>query len=62
VLVERQTVSERRITSVALYKGAYSKEAPRDVPHGRRNGRGFLIPPKYWYAIGRDTQLEVNGA
>jgi len=42
VLVERQTVAERRITSVALYRGAYSREAPRDMPHGTKElGRGF---------------------
>ncbi|HEX3356378.1 MAG TPA: hypothetical protein VHS31_05290 [Tepidisphaeraceae bacterium] len=61
VLVERQTVSERRITSVALYRGAYSKEAPRDMPHGsKESDEGFLIPPKFWYAVGRDTPLEVK--
>jgi hypothetical protein len=61
VLVERQTVEERRITSVALYRGAYSKEAPRDLPYGtKESDEGFLIPPKFWYAIGRDTPLEVK--
>jgi hypothetical protein len=62
VLKERQTVQERRITNVALYRGsAGSKKAedPRDVPHGtKETDEGFDIPPRYWYAIGRDPVLE----
>jgi hypothetical protein len=60
VLVERQTVQERRLTNVAIYRGAYTKEDPRDVPSGtKESDEGFMIPPKYWYAIGRDPKLEV---
>ena len=61
VLVERQSVEERRITNVALYHGAFTKEAPRDAPRGTpESDEGFLIPPKFWYAIGRDPVLEVK--
>jgi hypothetical protein len=60
VLVERQTVQERRITNVALYRGAYTKEDPRDIPRGtKESDEGFTIPPKYWYSIGRDPKLET---
>jgi hypothetical protein len=61
VLVERQTVQERRITSVALYRGAFSNEAPRDAPSGtKETDEGFIIPHKFWYAIGRDNVLEAK--
>jgi len=60
VLIERQTVQERRITNVAIYRGAYTKEDPRDAPSGtKESDEGFMIPPKFWYAIGRDPKLEV---
>src|SRR3954466_4623858 len=59
VLVERQTVQERRITNVALYRGAYTKEKPSDAPQGSHEAdEGFLIPGKYWYSVGRDPVLE----
>lgn len=61
VLIERQTVQERRITSVALYKGAFSTQSPRDVPTGtKESDEGFMIPAKFWYAIGRDPALETK--
>jgi hypothetical protein len=61
VLVERQTVREIRITSVALYRGAYTPLDPRDTPSGSHEAdEGFMYPPKYWYSIGRDPTLETS--
>jgi hypothetical protein len=63
-LVERQSVTERRITSVVLYRGSVGGSgAAGDIPHGTREAdEGILIPPRYWYAIGRDEALEQSVA
>lgn len=59
VLVERKTTQERRITSVALYRGAFTAETSKDMPTGtKESDEGFMIPAKFWYAIGRDPALE----
>jgi hypothetical protein len=59
VLIERQKVQEQRITSVALYRGAFTPTDPKNLPAGtKETDEGFIIPPKYWYAIGRDPLLE----
>jgi hypothetical protein len=60
VLVERQAVAERRLTSVVLYRGAVGGVTPtRDVPRGtKESDQGILIPARYWYAVSRDKTLE----
>jgi hypothetical protein len=63
-LVERQSVTERRITSVVLYKGSVSGSGSAgDIPRGTREAdEGILVPPRFWYAIGRDEALEKSVA
>jgi len=57
VLVERQSQPERRITSVVQYRAALS---PNPSERGsRERDAGLDVPTKpYWYAIGRDNELE----
>lgn len=60
VLVERQALAERRITSVVLYRGAFGRKGEtRAQPSGtRESDQGIILPAKYWYPIGRDGKLE----
>jgi hypothetical protein len=61
VLLEREANQERRITNVALYKGSYRAEDPRDLPSGtKETDEGFDYPPHYWYSVGRDPSLEIK--
>jgi hypothetical protein len=63
VLVERQAVVERRITSVVLYRGAVTggPSGGGDAPRGTKEAdQGIMIPARYWYAIGRDPALEKS--
>jgi len=59
VLVERQSVAEQRITSVALYRGAFNRASGRERQTGtKESDEGIDIPPRYWYSVGRDPALE----
>jgi hypothetical protein len=56
VVIERQSLAEKRITNAAAYRGIYG----RDRSFGtRERDRGVELPRNYWYEIGRDTQLET---
>lgn len=59
VLVERSSQPERRITSVVQYRASVS---PGAVAAGtRERDAGVDLPTRpYWYATGRDTELEVK--
>lgn len=56
VLVERNSLIERRITSVDQYQNAFSVEAQDVARETERSGND--IPAEYWYPIGRDHALE----
>lgn len=56
VLVERDSLIERRITSVDQYQNAFSIQA-QDVARETEKS-GTDIPAEYWYTIDRDTALE----
>jgi hypothetical protein len=59
VLVERQSVAEQRVTSVALYRGALARTARQERQRGTpESDEGLNIPAHYWYATGRDDALE----
>ena len=60
VIVERQTIAEKRITAVVNYTGIFND--PRD-PNAAQHGTiesdlGFVLPPRYWYVLGRDRAFE----
>lgn len=57
VLVERQAQADRRVTSVVQYRTAVSPAAVAERGSRERDA-GVEIPTKYWYATGRDTELE----
>lgn len=56
VLVERNELIERRITSVDQYTSAFSVQA-QDVARETAKS-GAEIPAEFWYPIGRDTAVE----
>jgi hypothetical protein len=60
VLVERQALAERRITSAVSYRQVFARPARPDLrPRGTRESDvGVFLPDRYWYAIGRDDALE----
>ena len=57
VLVERETILERRITSASQYRTAFSGPAV-----GSRTSLDLEteIPIVYWTPIGRDTEMEIH--
>jgi hypothetical protein len=61
IVVERQSVMERRITSVVLYRVLFSqpREAMTSGPPGSREAdAGITLPAKYWYPVRRDAEFE----
>lgn len=60
VLVERQSIAERRITSVVLYRSVFaSLSRSRLRPSGSREAdQGIYLPQRYWYPLRRDTEFE----
>ena len=56
VLVERNSLIERRITSVDQYQNAFSVQTQDVARETERSGND--IPAEYWYPIGRDHALE----
>ena len=61
VLVERETISEIRITAVTNYHNVFNNAAkPKEQPNGTiESDQGLNIPARYWYAEGRDQQFEI---
>ena len=60
VLVERQSMTEQRITSSVVYQQYFRRPLrPGDRPRGTRESDvGILLPNRYWYPIGRDQAFE----
>jgi hypothetical protein len=60
VIVERQTIAERRITSVTDYVNVFNTARdPNDQQHGTlESDLGFILPTRYWYVLGRDPAFE----
>jgi hypothetical protein len=60
VLVERETLSEQRLTSVVLSRSAFRRAtAQHDLPFGtKESDQGVILQPRYWYLIGRDFRFE----
>lgn len=56
VVVERYSQTEHRVTSVARYAELFILDPYNEA--AREHGRGADLPPAYWYALGRDTELE----
>ena len=56
VMVQRLTLLERRITSTAQYRTAFS--GPLSVEHDDNNH--LEIPVSYWSPVGRDYELEIH--
>ena len=56
VLVERNSLIERRITSVDQYQSAFSIQVQDVMRETEKSGTD--IPAEYWYPIERDTALE----
>ena len=55
VLVERFSLAERRITSVARFAEMFTVERTEG---SRNRDRGGELPDMYWYATGRDAAME----
>jgi hypothetical protein len=61
VLVERQAIAEKRITSVLQYRTAFmapSRSRYR-ASGSAESDRGIVLPERYWYPTGRDATLEA---
>ena len=55
VVVERYSSAERRITSITQYRETFSINTAEG---NRERDRGVNIADTYWFATGRDEQLE----
>jgi len=55
VIVERLSLAERRITNAIDYRGALGPGTEQ-----RFGPSGTAAPGSYWYAIGRDADLEAS--
>jgi hypothetical protein len=60
VLVERNSVFERRVTATISYRDAYLIDPKsNNQPSGsREEDVGIILPARYWYLTGRDPQFE----
>jgi hypothetical protein len=59
IVVERQTVAERRITSAVLVRSIFVQPRGRMRPSGSREADvGILLPVRYWTPVRRDTEFE----
>lgn len=56
VLVERESVAERRITAASDYRSFFGGGA--GVGGTRESDRGVLLPSRYFYPVGRDDAME----
>ena len=57
VLVERYSLTERRMTSAMMYRSAFKKVTATGT---RETDRGVYLPGRYWYGIGNDAALEQD--
>ena len=55
VVIERYSSAERRITSITQYRETFSINTAEG---NRERDRGVNIADTYWYATGRDAELE----
>jgi hypothetical protein len=60
VLIERQAISEKRITAVVRYRNVFSAPAGTSYrPYGTRESDvGVMLPERYWYPVRRDSTFE----
>lgn len=60
VLVERQVLAERRLTSPVLHRSAFTMTRnPAERATGSRElDAGVYIPTRYWYPVRRDAAFE----
>jgi hypothetical protein len=60
VLVERQSIAEKRITAVVLARGIFAKPTSlRQRATGTHESDvGVVLPDRYWYPLRRDADLE----
>ena len=57
VIVERQSLSERRITGV-LNRGYFQRTTGDHYYGTKETDEGVVLPQSYWYPVGRDFALE----
>jgi hypothetical protein len=63
VLVERQTLLERRISGTAQYRSVFvGPGAPARYSVNLEDGSELDLPVKYWTPVGRDTEMEKHVA
>ena len=65
VLIERETILERRVTDVSQYRLAFTGPGVKIQPREAvtlEPGTYPDVPMKYWYPTGRDTQMEIRVA
>ncbi len=55
VLVERESMTEKRISNAMYFREVTS---PRNAFGTRETDLGLVLPYSYWYAVGRDPTLE----
>jgi hypothetical protein len=55
VLVERQAIAERRITSAMYFRNINSRKSAYGT---KETDEAIILPAYYWYAVGRDETLE----
>jgi hypothetical protein len=58
VLVERQALAERRVTSAVYYRGVLGSVTGTRQFGTRESDVGIAIPGRYWYPLRRDADLE----
>jgi len=60
VIVERASITERRITAVVNYTDLFNTtKDPNDAQKGTlESDQNFIIPPRYFYILGRDPAFE----
>jgi hypothetical protein len=59
IIVERQTVAERRVTSAVLVRSIFAQPRGRSRATGSREADvGIILPPRYWIPVRRDPEFE----
>jgi hypothetical protein len=60
VLIERQAIAEKRITSVVLFNNIFNEPlAVHQQQHGTlESDVGINLPERYWYPLRRDAEYE----
>jgi hypothetical protein len=59
VVIERYSLSERRVTSSAGYHSVFRERNRRSASYGTaESDAGLVLPDSYWYAVGNDPDLE----